>query len=45
MRQAGSMLNDNIELAADASELAAFLYRWREKEPSEYQRMVRTIQI
>lgn len=38
-------LNDNIELAADARNLAAFLYRLREMEPSTYQRIVRTVQM
>lgn len=38
-------INDNIELAADARNLAAFLYRLRETEQSAYQRIVRTVQM
>lgn len=38
-------INDNIELADDARNLAAFLYRLRETAPSAYQRIVRTVQM
>jgi len=36
-------LNDNIELASDGRNLAAYLYRLREKEAHSYQRIVKTI--
>ena len=36
-------LNDNIELASDGRNLAAFLYRLREKEERPYRRIVDTI--
>lgn len=38
-------LNDNIELASDARNLAAFLYRLRETESSAYNRIVRTVRM
>ena len=36
-------LNDNIEFASDGRNLAAYLYRLREKERPSYQRIVRAI--
>lgn len=38
-------INDNIELAADARNLAAFLYRLRETASPSYQRIVKTVQM
>lgn len=38
-------LNDNIELAGDARNLAAFLYRLREKEPASYKNIVNVIRM
>jgi predicted ATPase len=38
-------INDNIEFAADARNLAAFLYRLKETEENSYRRIVRTIQL
>lgn len=38
-------INDNIELADDARNLAAFLYRLRETEPTSYQRIVKTVRM
>lgn len=38
-------INDNIELADDARNLAAFLYRLRETVPAAYQRIVKTVQM
>lgn len=38
-------INDNIELAVDARNLAAFLYRLRQTATSSYRRIVRTVQM
>lgn len=38
-------INDNIEMADDARNLAAFLYRLRETAPAAYQRIVKTVQM
>ncbi|MGP1575645.1 AAA family ATPase [Selenomonas sp.] len=38
-------INDNIELAADARNLAAFLYRLQKAEEKSYHRIVSTIQM
>lgn len=38
-------INDNIDLAADARNLAAFLYMLRKTETSSYNQIVRTIQL
>ena len=38
-------LHDNIELAADAGNLAAFLYRLKEMNNENYRRIVKTIQF
>ena len=38
-------LHDNIELAVDANNLAAFLYRLKETNKENYQRIVKTIQL
>lgn len=38
-------LNDNMELAADARNLAAFLYRLKETEEHTYNRIVRTVRM
>jgi predicted ATPase len=37
-------LNDNIELASDGRNIAAYLYRLQKKEQQSYQRIVRMIQ-
>ena len=44
LKKAGS-LNDNIELAVDAKNLAAYLYRLKETNTEYYQRIVKTIQL
>lgn len=38
-------LNDNERLRADASNLAAFLYRLQETEPDHYRRIIETIRL
>ncbi len=38
-------INDNLELAADARNLAAFLYRLKNTEENSYDQIVRTIQL
>ena len=38
-------INDNIELAVDARNLAAFLYRLQQTAASAYHRIVRTVQM
>jgi len=40
-----SDINDNEALRADASNLAAFLYRLRESHPSHYRKIVQTIRL
>lgn len=38
-------INDNIEFATDARNLAAFLYRLKETEENSYQQIVRAVQL
>jgi predicted ATPase len=44
VRKAGE-INDNVELRADAANLAAFLYRLQVQFPDNYKLIVRTIQL